>query len=166
LSFEKTRTQRPVRDVDLIPVHLLASARHYARAAWDDPAAFGFFARLDSSPLTRRLNELEARTAFGFYVRGGCWNLALALHESTGCPIEVSLKNGVPIHAYVVDGDSAVDICGRRELADARAGSDSVKRVASAAEFGTEVGHMVNFNGGEWRRKATRAAAIVLGEVA
>jgi DNA primase catalytic subunit len=51
--------------------------------------------------------------ALTWYMSGGCWSLALALHEETGLPIEVYYRGGRPAHAYVVDGESALDARGR-----------------------------------------------------
>jgi uncharacterized membrane protein (UPF0127 family) len=38
-----------------------------------------------------------AHIAEVFYTRGGCWNLALAMHEATGLPLEVVYRAGVPV---------------------------------------------------------------------
>jgi hypothetical protein len=141
------RQLRPVaRDADLVPVQELGSFR---RLAQDED--FAFFTRPANSPLPP--------AALAFYSRGGCWNLALALHEATGLPIELYLRDGVPIHGYVVDGDSSLDGFGRRKLADTRAGSDGVRRI-SAKELRDDLGATVNRP--EWQAKAERAARIIL----
>lgn len=46
--------------------------------------------------------------AVKWYISGGCWSLALALHDPTHLPIEVYYLGGRPKHAYVVDGDTAL----------------------------------------------------------
>jgi hypothetical protein len=145
------RQQRPVaRDVDLVPVKELGSFR---RLAQDED--FAFFTRPANSPLPP--------AALAFYSRGGCWNLALALHEATGYPIELFLRGGVPVHGYVVDGETSLDGFGRRNLVDARAGSDGVRRI-SATELRHDLGDTVNQP--EWRTKAVRAALVILREAA
>jgi hypothetical protein len=102
---------------DLVPVELIGYSR---RLAAREP--------LDFSPYT---SPLQREVAL-FYSFAGCWNLALALHEATGLPIEMYLRDGLPRHAYVVIGDSALDAWGRRELRHARAGSHELKRVSPA----------------------------------
>jgi hypothetical protein len=146
-SQNSKRQLRPVaRDVDLVPAQELGRFR---RLAQDDD--FAFFTRPANSPL------LPA--ALAFYSSEGCWNLALALHEATGYSIELFLRGGLPVHGYVVDGETSLDGFGRRNLVDARAGSDAVRRV-SAKELRDDLGATVNRP--EWQAKAARAAAIVL----
>jgi hypothetical protein len=67
------------------------------------------------------------------YTGGGCWNLALALHEQTRLPIELFYRDGKPRHAYVVAGDRTLDAFGWRLLRHARAGSEESLRVSPAA---------------------------------
>lgn len=67
--------------------------------------------------------------AAAFYLGGGCWNLALAVHERTGLPIEVYYRDVLPRHAYVVEGDTALDAWGRRPLRFARAGTERSEAV-------------------------------------
>jgi hypothetical protein len=80
-----------VRDVELVPVGDFASARRGA----SEIAAFAA-----GSPLPP--------VAFAFYARGGCYDLALALHESRGFPLELFIRGGTPTHCYAVDGGSAL----------------------------------------------------------
>jgi hypothetical protein len=141
----QSRKQRPrqVRDADLIPIQRLGGSSRVAKE-------LGPYLALANSPLSPR--------AFAFYSRGGCWNLALALHEATGYPIELFLRGGVPVHGYVVDGETSLDGFGRRNLVDARAGSDGVRRI-SAKKLRDDLGAV---NRPEWKAKAEHAARIIL----
>ena len=64
-----------------------------------------------------------------FYTHGGCWNLVLAIHDRTRLPIEVYCGGGRLRHAYVVDGDTAIDARGRNELRIVRAGAERTRVV-------------------------------------
>jgi hypothetical protein len=63
-----------------------------------------------------------------YYTSAGCWSLAIALHEETGLPIELYCHRGRPTHAYVLDGDRAIDYRGRIPAQMARAGAERVER--------------------------------------
>jgi hypothetical protein len=70
------------------------------------------------------------------YDNGQCMYLAVALHQATGLPIEVSMEHDAagPFigHAYVVDGETAIDGYGRTTLVEARtchARGDDIRRV-------------------------------------
>jgi hypothetical protein len=76
-----------------------------------------------------------------FYTRGGCWNLALALHAATGLAIEVGYQGSVPRHAYVTDETDGVDAFGPKPVRLARMGFDKVRRV-SPAELLDELARM------------------------
>jgi hypothetical protein len=145
--------------IDLVPVELIGYSRRLAATELPGLAIF-------TSPLQREVAL--------FYSFAGCWNLALALHEATGLPIEIYLRDGLPRHAYVVSGDSALDAWGRRELRHARAGSDEIKRVSAAGLIkelhrrrvremfqGTSLDVAV-VGRREWRKKAARTAALLL----
>ena len=68
--------------------------------------------------------------AAAYYVSGGCWNLAIALHSATGgLPIEALFRGEGPKHAVVVDGATTLDAFGRRLLRHARAGFDEWRDV-------------------------------------
>jgi hypothetical protein len=70
--------------------------------------------------------------AVTYYTMAGCWSLDLALQEATGLPIELSYRDdGSPRHAYVVDGDDALDARGplrRRRACGRRARKCSTRR--------------------------------------
>jgi hypothetical protein len=91
-------------------------------AASDGAELFGDFAA--ASPLPP--------AAFFHYAIGGCYSLALALHEATGFPVELFIRDGLPSHAYVVDGDTALHANGRRPLREARALADQIRSVTAA----------------------------------
>lgn len=63
------------------------------------------------------------------YSSGGCFVLAIALHLASGWPLEVHCRAGVPRHAYVTDGQRALDVLGFRPIQAARAGADSSPRM-------------------------------------
>jgi hypothetical protein len=133
------------RDVELVPVRELATAR---RAA-EDLSAF-----TAGSPLPP--------AAFAFYARGGCYDLALAVHECRGFPLELFICGGTPTHCYAVEGDSALDANGRRSLADARAGADEIRPV-TAKKLRADLPQLTQR---ERRRKARRAAQLILDAAA
>jgi hypothetical protein len=142
--------------IDLVPVELIGYSRRLAETMRE---------------LTDFLTSPLQREVALFYSRAGCWNLALALHEATGLPIEIALRDGLPSHAYVVSGDSALDAWGLQELRLARAGSDEIKRVSPAGLIKELRRVRGRFQGDtlvavvsrrEWRKKATRTAALLL----
>ena len=63
------------------------------------------------------------------YTSGGCFTLAAALHLASGQPIELHYRDGLPRHAYVTDGLTALDICGPRPIRTARAGAEGFEQV-------------------------------------
>jgi hypothetical protein len=78
-----------------------------------------------ASPLpTADFTSPLSAPALTWYTSGGCWNLALALHEATGYPIEVYYRDGEPKHAYIVDGKWALDARGTNELRLVQAGAE------------------------------------------
>src|SRR5436309_288833 len=107
-------------------------------------------------------------SAVKWYISGGCWSLALALHDATRLPIEVYYLGGRPKHAYVVDGDAALDARGRSELRLVRVGAERTEEVLSKAAL---VDALLPFvpqievllNDPEVRAAGSRAGAIVLG---
>jgi hypothetical protein len=134
-----------VRDVELVPVRELAGSR---RAAQD--GLLEWATSFSGTPLPP--------AAFAFYSRGGCYDLALALHECRGLPLELFVRGGTPTHCYAVDGDSALDTNGRRSLADARVGADEIRSV-TAKKLRADLPQLTRR---ERRKKAQRAARLIL----
>jgi hypothetical protein len=128
-------------------------------------------------PAARQLAKLDPRfvpsvlpdVAATFYSQGGCWNLALALHEQTGLPIELYYRGGVPRHAYVVDGEMGIDHRGRNPLRLVRAGTERSRRVdgdqlrACLREISEQLA--AEIEGPELREAAAYASACVLEAV-
>jgi hypothetical protein len=130
-----------VTELELVPVRELAGARR---------AAAGIEVFAASSPLPL--------AAFAFYARGGCYDLALALHEARGFPLEIFVHGGTPTHCYAVDGDSALDANGRRKLRNARVGADEIRPV-TASKLRADLPQLTQR---ERRKKARRAAQLIL----
>jgi hypothetical protein len=112
--------------------------------------------------------------AAAHYVSGGCWSLALALHEQTGgLPFELDVRGGMPRHCYVLDDETALDAMGRRLLRYARAGSERTQRLDEAQELlailyalepiGTKL--VEETERPEVKACAERAAAYILSKV-
>jgi len=105
--------------------------------------------------------------AVTWYTMGGCWSLALALHDETGLPIELYHRGGRPIHAYVVDGDYALDARGRNELRLVRGGAERLEQIDTEEELvaaielaAPDIAELLG--NAEVRDAATRAARVVL----
>lgn len=105
--------------------------------------------------------------AVTWYTMGGCWSLALALHEETGLPIELYSIGGHPRHAYVVDGDVALDARGRNELRRVRGGADDLEQVdteellvARLEPVAPDIAELLGDT--DVRGAATRAARVIL----
>jgi hypothetical protein len=150
-SRQDGKQQQPpvARDVDLVPAQELGRYRRLAQGE-------------QFRQLTAPANSPLPPAALAFYVRGNCFGLALAAHDATGLPIELFVRGGLPVHGYVVDGESAIDAFGRRNLNDARAGADEIRQV-SAAELRNDLAATVNQS--EWRGKAKHTAGILLREL-
>lgn len=123
--MEKARRARLLSQADgadLVPPKLrqMYMAIAAQRAAEDDAIA----ALVGPPALPRIANT--------YYTTGGCWNLALALHERTGLPIELYVRaDGKPAHGYVVNDEDgyAIDARGRIPIQQARAGASESPRV-------------------------------------
>lgn len=106
--------------------------------------------------------------AVTWYTMGGCWSLALALHEETGFPIELYSAGGRLKHAYVVDGEYALDATGRNPLRLVRLGGELPEQVETeeqlVARLELEVDGVTELlTNAEVRECATRAARVILG---
>lgn len=136
---------------DLVPKRLVALV------AQEPPAL-----QLVPSPLPQ--------LAFTWYVSGGCWSLALALHAATGLPIEIFHWVDGPRHAYIVDGDYAIDARGRNLLRLARAGAarlDQVNGIDQLVAMTKDVAPELRtlLDAVDVRSCAARAAAVILAAV-
>ena len=124
----------------------------------------GLVASLEPTPLVAP-SPLPA-LAVTWYTMGGCWSLALALREETGLPIELYYLRGRPSHAYVVDGDDALDARGRNDLRLVRLGAERLEQVdaeelmARLTPVAPDIAELVD--DAEVREAATRAARLVL----
>lgn len=103
-----------------------------------------------------------------WYTSGGCWSLALALHEQTGKPIELYYFGGHPKHAYVVDGDDALDARGRNPARRVRGGAEHLERIDTEEQLVARLeldvpGIAELLTNSEVRAAAARAAHIILG---
>lgn len=150
---------------DLVPADQRAEAEqllHEMKAAESEDLAAMRKAFGPVSPLPE--------IAVTFYTMAGCWSLALAINERTGLPIEVYYRAGRPRHAYVVDGELAVDANGTNPLRLVRAGAESTRRVtpaeldellATETPGGQDTVAVVHQ--AAWVEAAARAADAVLG---
>lgn len=99
---------------------------------------------------------------------GGCWSLALAIHEETGLPMELYYRGVRPSHVYVVDGVYALDARGRSRLDRVRLGATRVEQVdteesllARLTPIAPDVGVLLSND--EVRDAAARAARVIIG---
>jgi hypothetical protein len=145
---------------DLVPQDQVAECE--ALLASTDPALMSLRAAFGPKSSLPPVAEI-------FYTSGGCWNLALAIHEKTELPIEVYFRGTQPTHAYVVDGEYALDARGRNPLRRVRLGAARTQTVTPAELFamfesdletGMSVARVVRRP--DWVAAAARAAEIVV----
>lgn len=109
--------------------------------------------------------------AEAWYTYGGCFALAVAIHNRTHLPIEVYYFGGRPKHAYVVDGDAALDVRGRNPVRLVRLGAERLEQVdlvdalrALLGEQAPETLEILDYP--EVLEAADRAAAIIAEDAA
>src|SRR5262249_9471027 len=104
-----------------------------------------------------------------YYTTGGCWNLALALHDQLAdSSIEVLRRNGLPRHACFVLVAIAGDGFGPRAVRLARTGLDDSAVVPASSPFdelartpsGTDLVALVGRQ--DFRDAALRAAQFIV----
>lgn len=63
------------------------------------------------------INIIETADQEAWYMKGGCYQFALYLHEITKLPLFALVdEQGAMHHAFVMDGDSAIDARGEMSV--------------------------------------------------